>query len=170
MVQTGLSTAKHASRRRAAVVGVMVMVLRCLLLAGGFWEVVCAAAHLSEEPILAGQHICLSPYFTSKRRGGTGGGAGRMERTTKSFQTNLIGPAGVTYTTVATASAPNAEGADGGRFPPFSARRPTGIAGEIVDQKWRGAAFRVLGGEKTTEIRLSIVLSLIRLLIHFERL
>ena len=45
------------------------------------------------------------------------------------------------------------------KFPPFSARRPTGIAGEILaqcGQKWRGAAFRVLGSEKTTEIRLKV--------------
>ena len=60
MMQKGLSTVKHASRRRAAVVGVMVMVLRCLLLTGGIWEVVAAAAQLPEGPILAEQGMNLS--------------------------------------------------------------------------------------------------------------
>ena len=53
MVQTGLSHAEYASRRRAAVVRVMVMVLRGLPLTGGYGEVVAAAAQLPGGPILA---------------------------------------------------------------------------------------------------------------------
>ena len=60
MMQRGLSTVKHASRRRAAVVGVMVMVLRGLRFTGGYWEVVAAAAQLPEVPILAQQEMNLS--------------------------------------------------------------------------------------------------------------
>ena len=60
MVQRGLSGAEHASRRRAAVVGVMVMVLRGLLLTGAYGELVAAAAQLQEGPILAEQEMNLS--------------------------------------------------------------------------------------------------------------
>ena len=61
MVQTGLSMAKHARRSRAAVVGVMVMVLRGLLVTGSYWELVAAAAQLPAEPILPEQEMNLSP-------------------------------------------------------------------------------------------------------------
>ena len=60
MVQKGLSTVKHASRRRAAVVGVMVMVLRGLCPRCSTVEVVAAAAHLPEVAILAEQEMSLS--------------------------------------------------------------------------------------------------------------
>mmetsp|Transcript_36113 Transcript_36113/g.95155 ORF Transcript_36113/g.95155 Transcript_36113/m.95155 type:complete len:100 (-) Transcript_36113:168-467(-) len=62
MVQTGLSHAENARRRRAVVAGVMGMVLRGSFLIGGYWEVVCAAAQLPEEPILPEQEMNLSAY------------------------------------------------------------------------------------------------------------
>ena len=62
MVQTGLSHAENARRRRAVVVGVMGMVLRGAFLIGGYWEVVGAAAQLPEEPILPEQEMNLSAY------------------------------------------------------------------------------------------------------------
>ena len=60
MVQKGLRQAGTARRHRAAVVGVMVMVLRGSLYMGGRGEVVAAAAQLPEGPILAEQEMNLS--------------------------------------------------------------------------------------------------------------
>ena len=50
MMQTGLSTVEHAEVSRAAVVGVMGMVLRGSPYVGSRWEAVGAAADLSEDP------------------------------------------------------------------------------------------------------------------------
>jgi hypothetical protein len=86
MVQTGLSTVKHASRRRAAVVGVMVMVLRSYCHRCRHVEVVCAAAHLSEEPILAGQQICLLPWYPILPPNGEAAPAARLSPCDRQFE------------------------------------------------------------------------------------
>lgn len=50
MMQTGLSTVEHAEVSRAAVVGVMGMVMGRSCFIGERWRDVCAAADLSEDP------------------------------------------------------------------------------------------------------------------------
>ena len=57
----------------------------------------CAPAQHLEEPILAEQEMNLSTCKASKRHGKTGVRTLTEEHTTKSFQTNLIRPAGVKY-------------------------------------------------------------------------
>ena len=76
----------------------------------------------------------------------------RWERCAKSFQTNLIWPSPVPYNGRYSVRPERKEEQEAADLHLFWVRPES----EKVDQKLRGAAFRVLREEKTTEIRFNV--------------